>query len=184
MHLYLVYQLELLVCDKLRTCALVFYFFDFFLNFFCSFQIWSNPKFDQLIVVENVLEMASKARGNDPISINFFFRPCPNHLDIIPYLVFDIRRQCAEVFHCFDFFWISVAEDNLAVQAPSIYACNELQPSDCSCRRNLRPGSGRSVGGLVPLADWLAFFFPDAMRGTGASKRALPQASTTSQPSY
>ena len=63
-----------------------------------------KPKFDQLIVVENVLEMASKARGNDPISINFFFRPCPNHLDIIPYLVFDIRRQCAEVFHCFDFF--------------------------------------------------------------------------------
>ena len=64
-----------------------------------------------------------------------------------------------------DFIWQSSADitsyavDQLAIQAPSIYACNELQPSDCSCRRNLRPGSGRSVGGLVPLADWLAFFF-------------------------
>ena len=69
-----------------------------------------KPKFDQLIVVENVLEMASKARANDPISINFFFRPCPNHLDIIPYLVFDIRRQCSEVFVVLIFFWISVAD--------------------------------------------------------------------------
>ena len=38
MYLDLVYQLELLVYDKLRTCALVFHFFDIFWIFYDYFE--------------------------------------------------------------------------------------------------------------------------------------------------
>ena len=42
----LVYQLECLLCDIRRLCALVFIFFIFF-EFLCPFESWSNPRFDQ-----------------------------------------------------------------------------------------------------------------------------------------
>ena len=43
----LVYQLECLLYDIRRLCALVFYFFWFFFEFLCPFESWSNPRFDQ-----------------------------------------------------------------------------------------------------------------------------------------
>ena len=46
MYLDLVYQLELLVYDKLRTCALVFHFFDFF-EYFVIISNLVKAKFDQ-----------------------------------------------------------------------------------------------------------------------------------------
>ena len=47
MYLNLVYQLELLVYDKLRTCALVFHFFDFFFEYFVIISNLVKAKFDQ-----------------------------------------------------------------------------------------------------------------------------------------
>ena len=44
---WLFYQLECLLYDIRRLCALVFYFFNFFLNFLFPFESWSNPMFDQ-----------------------------------------------------------------------------------------------------------------------------------------
>ena len=46
MYLDLVYQLELLVYDKVRTCALVFHFLIFF-EFFMLILKSVKPKFDQ-----------------------------------------------------------------------------------------------------------------------------------------
>ncbi len=43
----LVYQLECLLYDIRRLCALVFHFFWFIFKFLCLFESWSNPKFDQ-----------------------------------------------------------------------------------------------------------------------------------------
>ena len=43
----LVYQLECLLYDIRKLCALVFLFSDFFLEFWCTFESWSNPRFDQ-----------------------------------------------------------------------------------------------------------------------------------------
>ena len=48
MYLDLVYQLELLVYDKLRTCALVFHFFDLFW-IFCDYF-----KFGQTLSLTNI----------------------------------------------------------------------------------------------------------------------------------
>ncbi len=42
----LVYQLECLLYDIRKLCALVFHFL-IFLNFLCRFESWSNPRFDQ-----------------------------------------------------------------------------------------------------------------------------------------